>query len=313
MPTAGAPSVSVGPGGPERVNGRVDPGRRRWSRPDLSVLYRTIDRLAPAAPVTAAASLLALAASEMLEIPEPIRFVLLAIAGGAILVILSEEHILRFELRRARVNAADAIDIERQRIQHDLHDGVQQRLVSVRIRLDDLSRSSRRDEVRQVVEGLGSDLDAALYEIRGVTFGSSPPLLVQRGLSAALRAAAAYSPMRVSLDAPVARRYSPEVERCVYFCVLEALQNVIKHAGRSARAWIKVTERPDRLVFEVEDSGVGFDLGSTRPGHGLASLVDRVGALGGRLGIDTRPGFGTRVRGEIPLDGQSRAAVRTRS
>jgi signal transduction histidine kinase len=285
------------------VNGRVNTGRRRWSPLDLRVLYRALDRVAPAAPFTAAISLLALAASEVLALPGPIRLVLLAIAGGAILVIVSEEHVLRYELRRARVNAADAIDVERLRIQHDLHDGVQQRLVSVRIRLDDLSRSARHEEVRHVVEGMGSDLDAALYELRGVTFGSSPQLLVQRGLSAALRAAAAYSPLRVTLDAPLASRYSPEVERCVYFCCLEALQNVIKHAGRSARAWIRVTERPDRLVFEVEDSGVGFDLGSTRRGRGLASLVDRVGALGGRLGIDTRPGFGTRVRGEIPIDG----------
>lgn len=284
------------------MNGRVNTDRRRWIPPDLRVLYRALDRLAPAAPVTAALCLLAVAGSEVMGLPEPIRFVLLAIAGGAILVILSEEHVLRYELRRARVNAADAIDVERLRIQHDLHDGVQQRLVSVRIRLDDLSRSVRREEVRHVVEGLESDLDAALYELRGVTFGSSPQLLVQRGLSAALRAAAAYSPLRVTLEAPVARRYSPEVERCIYFCCLEALQNVIKHAGRSARAWIRITERPDRLVFEVEDSGVGFDLGSTRPGRGLASLVDRVGGLGGRLSIDTRPGFGTRVRGEIPLN-----------
>jgi signal transduction histidine kinase len=301
MPIAGTASVSTDREAPERVNGRFDTGRRRWNPPDLGMVYRAIDRLAPAAPFAAAACLLALAAAEVAGVPGPIRLLLLAIAGGALLVILSQEHVLRYELRRARVNAADAIDIERLRIQHDLHDGVQQRLVSVRIRLDDLSRSARREEFRHVVEGLESDLDAALYEIRGVTFGSSPQLLVQRGLSAALRAAAAYSPLRVTLEAPVAR-YSPEVERCVYFCCLESLQNVIKHAGRSARAWIRVTERPDRLVFEVEDSGVGFDLGSTRPGRGLASLVDRVGALGGRLGIDTRPGFGTRVRGEIPLN-----------
>jgi signal transduction histidine kinase len=311
MPIAGVASVSADRDGAQRVNGPVNTDRRRWNLPDRRVLYRALDRLAPAAPFIAAISLLALAASDVVGLPGPIRLVLLAIAGGAILVILAEEHVLRYELRRARVNAADAIDIERLRIQHDLHDSVQQRLVSVRIRLDDLSRSVRREEVRHVVEGLESDLDAALYEIRGVTFGSSPQLLVQRGLSAALRAAAAYSPLRVTLDAPVGRRYSPEVERCVYFCCLESLQNVIKHAGRSARAWIRVTERPDRLVFEVEDSGVGFDLGSTRPGRGLASLVDRVGALGGRLGIDTRPGFGTRVRGEIPLDGFPSAAIRT--
>lgn len=283
------------------MNSRANARRGRGSPPDLILLQRTRDRLAPAAPLVAAVSLVALAASEVAGLPGSIRLALLVIVCGAVLAILSDEHALRQELRRARVNAVDAIDLERLRIQHDLHDSVQQRLVSVRIRLDDLSASARSDEAHAAFEELGRELDGALSDIRGVTLGPTPRLLHQRGLRDALRAAAAYSPMRVTLDAPASTRYPPEVERCVYFCCLEALQNVVKHAGRSARSWIRVTERPDRLIFEIEDSGVGFDLGSMRPGHGMASLADRVGALGGRLGIDTRPGFGTRIRGEVPL------------
>jgi signal transduction histidine kinase len=283
------------------VNSRASARRRRGGPPDLILLRRTRDHVAPAAPVVAAVGLVALAASEIAGLPGAIRLVLLVIVCGAVLAILSDEHTLRQELRQARVNAVDAIDLERLRIQHDLHDSVQQRLVSVRIRLDDLSASATSDEAHAAFEELGRELDGALSDIRGVTLGPTPRLLHQRGLRDALRAAAAYSPMRVTLYAPASTRYPPEVERCVYFCCVEALQNVVKHAGRPARTWIRVSERPDRLVFEVEDSGVGFDLGSMRPGHGMASLADRVGALGGRLGIDTRPGFGTRIRGEVPL------------
>jgi signal transduction histidine kinase len=283
------------------VNSRANARRRRGSPPELILLQRTRDRLAPAAPVLAAISLVALAVSDVAGLPGPLRLVFLVIVCGAVMAILSDEHDLRHELRQARVNAVDAIDLERLRIQHDLHDSVQQRLVSVRIRLDDLSAAAKSDEAHAAFEELGRELDAALSDIRGVTLGPTPRLLHQRGLRDALRAAAAYSPMRVTLDAPASTRYPPEVERCVYFCCLEALQNVVKHAGRPARTWIRVTERADRLVFEVEDSGVGFDLGSMRPSHGIASLADRVGALGGRLRIDTRPGFGTRVRGEVPL------------
>jgi signal transduction histidine kinase len=283
------------------VNSRANTRGRRRSPPDLVLPRPVRDRLVPLAPFVTIVSLVALGVAQVADLSGPISFGLLAVACGATLVMLSEQHSLRHELRRARVNAVDAIDLERLRIQDDLHDSVQQRLVSVRIRLDDLAQDTWREELREAVGQLGSELDATLADIRSITLSSTPHVLLRRGLRDALRAVAAYSPLRVTLEAPPVRRYPVDIERCVYYCCLEALQNVAKHAGRSARAWVRLTELPDRLVFEVEDSGVGFDLGSMRPGRGMASITDRVGALGGRVGIDTRPGFGTRIRGEVPL------------
>jgi signal transduction histidine kinase len=259
------------------------------------------EHLAWGAPVAAAVSLLALAAADLASVPIPMQLVLVVIAAVALLVIRFEEGALRTELRQARVTAVDAVDLERSRVEHDLHDSVQQRLIGIRIRLGDLSERAARDEVREALERLGGEVEAALADIRSVSVGSAPDALHLRGLRDALRDAVAHAPLPITFEFHAARRYPPDVERCVYFCCLEAVQNVLKHAGTKARAWIRVADRHGRLTFEVEDSGVGFDLGRIPSARGLRSLSDRVGALGGRLQIDTRPGFGTRVRGEIPL------------
>ena len=287
--------------GPTRVTGRSDGAGRRMRVLDADARHAARDRLAWAAPPIAAGTLLALAAADLANVAPPIEMLLAAIAAGAFLAIRTEDDALRRELRQARVTAVDAIDLERSRIQHDLHDSIQQRLISIRIRLADLADLAPREDVRQALERLGTDVDTALSDIRSVTWGSAPQLLDRRGLRDALREAVAQSPLQVVVEFRAARRYAPDVERCVYFCCLEALQNVLKHAGSTARAWIRVTEWAGWLTFEVEDSGAGFDLARIEPGLGIASLTDRVGALGGRLRIETHPGSGTLVHGEIPL------------
>jgi len=271
---------------------RVRLGDRRW--PPFARA-----RLAWGAPI-AAVSLLALAGADLANVPHLLQLVLVGIAAVSLLAMRSEEGALRTELRQARVTAVDAIDLERSRVEHDLHDSVQQRLIGIRIRLGDLSEASGED-ARAAVERLGSELDAALADIRSVTLGTAPEALHLRGLREALHDAVAQAPLPITFEFRAARRYPPDVERCVYFCCLEAIQNVLKHGGARARAWIRVGDRRGRLTFEIEDSGIGFDLGRIEPGRGLRSLSDRVGALGGRVRIDTRPGFGTRVQGEIPL------------
>ena len=300
MGTGGADSLDPRhtrqiPEDPPKAAGRLarllDRGRRRAAR----------ERLARATPLVAAGSVLALAAAELADVAFPIELVLVVILAIALLGVRSEEGALRRELRQARVTAVDAIDVERSRIQHDLHDSIQQRLISIRIRLAQAVGQESREDLRETLERLGNELDAALAEIRNVTLGSAPQLLHQRGLREALREAVAQAPLRITMEFRAGDRYPPDVERCVYFSCLEAVQNVLKHAGAKAQAVIRVIERPGRLTFEVEDTGVGFDLGRTHPGRGMTSLADRVGALGGRLRIDTRPGSGTRVRGEIPL------------
>jgi signal transduction histidine kinase len=287
---------------PTRVKGRTDgPSRRKVF--DADARHAARDRLAWAAPPIAAVTLLGLAAADLANVAPPVEILLAAIAAAALLAIRTEDDTLRKELRRARVTTVDAIDLERSRIQHDLHDSIQQRLISIRIRLEELSDLAPQDDVREVVERLGGELDAALADIRAVTWGSAPRLLELRGLRDSLREALALTPLPVAIEFNARSRYPPEVERCVYFCCLEAVQNILKHAGSKARAWIRVTEWAGWLAFEIEDSGVGFELDRIQPGTGITSLADRVGALGGRLSIDTRPGFGTLVRGDIPLTG----------
>jgi signal transduction histidine kinase len=204
------------------------------------------------------------------------------------------------DLREARVHAADVIDLERQRIQRDLHDSAQQRVVSVRIRLGILASRHATDGSDTIAE-LGRELEMALAEIRDVTRDGSPRLLLQAGVTDALRALAAHAPLPVTVESRAFGRYEPQLERNVYFACAEALQNAAKHAGPKARARIRLTGDRRRVEFTVEDSGVGFDPARVPIGMGLTNLSDRVLGLGGRLTIDSQPGFGTRVHGEIPI------------
>jgi signal transduction histidine kinase len=225
----------------------------------------------------------------------------LAIAVGLLAWLQLESRVLQRDLRAARVRSVDARDMERQRIQRDLHDSAQQRLVSVRIHLGLLAETAEDAHHRSSFEQLGSDLDLALREIGAVTRDGTPELLRLRGLAVSLRAATLHSPVPVSVDADRLGRYPDDVERNVYFCCLEALQNVVKHAGRDAVARVRLSGTASKVVFEVEDSGVGFDPTRVKRGDGLVNLADRVSALHGRLTVDSRPGMGTRIRGEIPV------------
>jgi signal transduction histidine kinase len=225
----------------------------------------------------------------------------LAIAVGLLAFLQLEGRVLQRDLRAARVRSVDARDLERQRIQRDLHDSAQQRLVSVRVHLGLLAEDAEDADRRATIEQLGSDLDLALREIGAVTRDGTPESLRLRGLGPSLRSATLHSPVAVSVDADGLGRYPEQVERNVYFCCLEALQNVVKHAGRNAVARVRLSGTASKVVFEVEDSGVGFDPARVQRGEGLVNLADRVSALRGRLTVDSRPGMGTRIRGEIPV------------
>jgi signal transduction histidine kinase len=225
----------------------------------------------------------------------------LAISVGLLAFLQLESRVLQRDLRAARVRAVDSRDMERQRIQRDLHDSAQQRLVSVRIHLGLLADAAEDPAERARTEQLGMDLDTALAEIAAVTRDGYPQLLLLRGVAPSLRSAAFHSPVPVTIEADGFGRYPETVERNVYFCCVEALQNVVKHAGRNAKARVRLSGTPTRVVFEVEDSGVGFDPVRVKPGGGLVNLADRVGTMHGRLTVDSRPGMGTRIRGEIPL------------
>ena len=209
------------------------------------------------------------------------------------------------QLRVSRARVVSAGDAERRRIERDLHDGAQQQLVALiaNLRLARELASSDPAQATVLLEQLGSDLKAALGDLRELAQGIYPPLLASRGLAEALSAVAARAPNRTRLEAALIGRYGPEIESTVYFCCLEALQNVAKHAGDAAAATIRVWEEARGLLFEVSDDGAGFDPTRAAGGAGLANMTDRLGAIGGSLRIDSAPGRGARVVGTIPLRG----------
>jgi len=158
------------------------------------------------------------------------------------------------------------------------------------------------DQAKVMLEQLGTDLQEAVQELRNLAHGIYPPLLMDRGLPDALSAAAGRAALPTSVEAEGVGRYSQAVEAAVYFCVLEALQNAGKHAGDGAEAMVTVGEDEGALLFTVADDGTGFDMSSDAPrGHGFVNMADRVGAIGGTVGVDSSPGHGTRITGRVPL------------
>jgi signal transduction histidine kinase len=210
------------------------------------------------------------------------------------------------ELRASRARIVQAGDAQRRSIERDLHDGAQQHLVAlaVSVRLARQVVTTDPEEAGQMLDQLGTDLQAAVQELRNLAHGIYPPLLAERGLAEALTAAAGRAALPTSVDADGIGRYPQPTEAAVYFCVLEALQNAGKHAGDDAHATITVREDEGALLFEVADDGAGFhnDRGALG-GHGFVNMADRVGAIGGTVTVDSAPGAGTRVAGRIPLAG----------
>ena len=232
----------------------------------------------------------------------------LDVARSSVLKALELERLsaeLRSSLRelsasRARIMAG--ADRERQRIERDLHDGAQQSLVAVRIRLElagELLRESP-GKAEQLLSNLSREVDDALEQVRSLARGVYPSLLSDRGLGEALRSAARRSPVRITVDADGVGRQSPMVEAAVYFCCLEAIQNAMKHASGAETIAVSLAVNED-LDFEVKDDGSGFDREQVTSSAGLTNMSDRLAAVGGVLVIRTAPGRGTRVCGTVPL------------
>jgi signal transduction histidine kinase len=207
------------------------------------------------------------------------------------------------EVQASRARIAAGAERERRRIERDLHDGAQQRLVALRIELELAEEVVRKEPERGVrlLRELEQELDQALEELRALAHGVYPPLLADRGLSAALRAVAARTPLPVRVESRAIGRYPPEIESAVYFCVLEALQNVLKHARGARSAWIDLDgSAPGELRLSVRDDGAGASQARLGAGTGIVNMRDRLVALGGELDVTSVPGRGTRVRGGVP-------------
>jgi signal transduction histidine kinase len=215
------------------------------------------------------------------------------------------------ELRASRARVVSAGDAERRRIERDLHDGAQQRLVALIANLRLARELARSDPAEgfEVLEGLGTMGQEALTELRELAQGIYPPLLADRGLPDALAAAALRAPLDARVDVRVNDRQPADVEATVYFCCLEALQNVSKHAGAGATAAVRVVETGDWLRFEIADDGLGFEPETHAFGAGLTNMADRLGALGGTLTIESDPARGTQLVGAIPLTVRARTGT----
>jgi signal transduction histidine kinase len=207
--------------------------------------------------------------------------------------------------RRTTRDVLAAADAERERLAQDLHDGAQQHLTALRVRLAlAANRFDERGEAEAsaVLQGFGDDLDGAIDELRDLAYGIYPALLTSVGLASALSSAAARSGRAVTVQASGVRRCSPEVEIAVYFSCLAALDNAAKHAG-SMPVWVELSDTGGALDFTVCDSGAGFDPAETSVGAGIANMRDRIAAVGGTLAVDSAPGRGTRVHGSVPDPG----------
>jgi signal transduction histidine kinase len=206
------------------------------------------------------------------------------------------------ELRASRQRLVAARDEERRKLERNIHDGAQQRLVALAVRFNLARKLVGPDGngAGETIERLGAQTQAALENLRDLARGIYPPLLADKGLAAALDAQARKAPMPATVLATGVGRYPQDVEAAVYFCCLEALQNVAKYAGASA-AVVRLAGTEGELAFDVTDDGVGFDQGKTPLGSGLTNMTDRLDALGGSLEVRSRPGAGTTVSGRIPV------------
>jgi signal transduction histidine kinase len=205
------------------------------------------------------------------------------------------------ELRESRRRIVTAQDDRAKRLERDLHDGAQQQLVALAVKLRMVEQIASRDAARAtaLVAELQTDANDALQTLRDLAHGIYPPLLADKGIVAALEGQARRSPVPVTLEGTVGR-HAPEMESALYFCCLEALQNVSKYA-RASSVTIRLRDGAGELRFEVCDDGDGFDAGAEARGSGLQGMSDRLAALDGILEVRSVPGTGTTVIGRVPL------------
>jgi signal transduction histidine kinase len=285
--------------------------------PQLALTNSANTRVAPIAHAGALLGLIVLTRSEEGEqfteendrvVTELARQVALALHNVqldfALQASLDELRQTNVELQESRLRIVTAGDAERRKLERNLHDGAQQHLVAMAVKLRLAEELIEEDpvEATKVIDELRENLKDAIAELRALAHGIFPPLLSSGGLREALPAAAGRAALPTTVDTEGVGRYSAEIESTVYFCCLEAVQNAAKHAGPDAEIQVRVREQGRELVFEVIDDGVGFTpRGGGGAGHGFVNMTDRLGAVGGKFAVTSSPGNGTSIRGEIPL------------
>ena len=220
--------------------------------------------------------------------------------GGPSPVLLLEHSRLVEELRASRLRVVQAAERERRRLEQDLHDGAQQRLVEIQVRLGSARALVDRADLASELDAIQEAAEAALDELRTLARGIYPSSLRDHGPAAALRALAQRSavPIRV-IDEGIGRAPAA-VEATIYFCAREAIQNATKHAGPRASVTATLAPRSGAIDLTISDDGVGISPGAASTGSGIRGMHDRIEAVGGRLEIFSGPGLGTCIRASIP-------------
>jgi len=206
------------------------------------------------------------------------------------------------DLRASRQRLVAAQDEERRRLERNIHDGAQQQLVALAVKAR-LARSLAEREPAKAAEMLDqieAETQTALEDLRDLARGIYPPLLADRGLVAAIEAQSRKGHLGVEVEADGLGRFTPDVEATVYFCALEALQNVAKYA-EAGHTVVHLARRNGELSFEVVDDGRGFDPSAARIGSGIQGMADRLAAVGGSLEVRSSPGRGTTIAGRVPV------------
>ena len=218
------------------------------------------------------------------------------------------------DLRASRQRLVTAQDEARRRLERNIHDGAQQDLVAlgIKLRLAGLTVDEDPAEAKEMLGELQADAAGALENLRDLARGIYPPLLADLGLVAALNAQASKSPLPVTVDADGIGRFGQDTEAAVYFCCLEALQNIAKYA-RASSARICLRAQNGTLRFTVSDDGAGYDARHTPLGSGQRNMADRLAALGGRLEVRSAPGQGTTITAQLPSTPDGSALPQARS
>jgi signal transduction histidine kinase len=216
-------------------------------------------------------------------------------------LVLSNVRLIE-ELRASRQRIVSAQDQERRRLERNIHDGAQQQLVALAVKLRLMGSLVGKDAGREheLADQLVADTQDALENLRDLARGIYPPVLQDAGLVAALQAQARKSALPITVEADGVGRYPQELEAAVYFCALEALQNAAKYAGATS-VTVRLVARDGRLTFDVADDGSGFDPSANGHGSGLQGMADRMEALGGRLEVRSSASHGTTITGRLPL------------
>ena len=214
-------------------------------------------------------------------------------------LMLLENARLVEELRASRARIVVTADEERHRLERDLHDGAQQRLYMLQVKLGRVRRGLADKRSVGEIEEIEADATAALEELRVLAHGIYPTVLVESGVPEALRAFAVDAPIPVRVTDHWIGRLSPPIEAALYFCALEAIQNAVKHAGAEARVTVDLDRDGDRVDLSIVDDGLGFQSAGTSDGMGFVTIRDRIGAVGGELEVISKPGRGVAVHVSI--------------